>query len=37
MRENLRAGGFTVDRILGGWGGEAVGDEKGELIVMAHK
>lgn len=37
LRDDLAAAGFTVDRVLGGWGGEAVGNEQGELIVIAHK
>lgn len=37
LRDDLTAAGFAVDRVLGGWGGEDVGSEQGELIVIAHK
>ena len=37
LRDDLAAAGFTVDRVLGGWGGEGVGSGQGELIVLAYK
>ncbi|NWL11723.1 class I SAM-dependent methyltransferase [Paenarthrobacter nitroguajacolicus] len=37
LRKDLKAAGFTVDRLYGGWHGEQVGNGQGELIVIAHK
>lgn len=37
LREDLEAAGFAIERVLGGWGAEAVGDGPGELIVIARK
>ncbi|SCG35989.1 Ubiquinone/menaquinone biosynthesis C-methylase UbiE [Micromonospora echinaurantiaca] len=36
LRGALRAAGFTVERIHGGWGGEPVGQGDGEFIVQAR-
>lgn len=34
---DLTAAGFTLEQVLGGWSGEAVGEGRGELIVIARK
>ncbi|MEU8297658.1 class I SAM-dependent methyltransferase [Micromonospora sp. NPDC048909] len=36
LRDSLRAAGFTVDRVYGGWGREPVGAGAGELVVLAR-
>lgn len=37
LRNDLTTAGFTVERVLGGWSGQAVGAAQGELIVIAVK
>lgn len=37
LRDTLRAAGFAVERIAGGWGGEPVGHLDGELLVVARR
>lgn len=37
LRGDLMAAGFTLEQVLGGWAGEAVGEGQGELIVIARK
>ncbi|MGP5195755.1 class I SAM-dependent methyltransferase [Arthrobacter rhombi] len=37
LRADLTTAGFILERVLGGWDGEAVGEGQGELIVMARK
>lgn len=36
LRGSLRAAGFTVERIHGGWRGEPVGQGDGEFLVLAR-
>ncbi|MEH0972388.1 class I SAM-dependent methyltransferase [Micromonospora sp. CPCC 205546] len=37
LRDSLRAAGFVVERMLGGWGGEPVGRGDGEFLVLARR
>ncbi|MFG3705256.1 class I SAM-dependent methyltransferase [Micromonospora sp. NPDC047670] len=37
LRVSLRAAGFTVERVSGGWGGEPVGRGDGEFLVVARR
>ncbi|MCL7460048.1 methyltransferase domain-containing protein [Micromonospora echinofusca] len=37
LRGSLRAAGFAVQRIDGGWGGEPVGRGDGEFLVLARR
>ncbi|MDL2343376.1 class I SAM-dependent methyltransferase [Deinococcus sp. MIMF12] len=37
LRQSLMAAGFAVETIYGGWHGERVGEERGELVVVARK
>ncbi|MEO3781066.1 methyltransferase domain-containing protein [Micromonospora sp. B11E3] len=37
LRDSLRAAGFTVERVHGGWHGQAVGEGDGELVVVARR
>jgi 2-polyprenyl-3-methyl-5-hydroxy-6-metoxy-1,4-benzoquinol methylase len=36
LRDSLESAGFAVEAIYGGWGREPVGNEAGELIVVAR-
>lgn len=36
VRSGLRAAGFTVEQIYGGWNREPVGAGDGELLVIAR-
>lgn len=36
LRRDLAAAGFTVERVLGGWAGQPVGEGDGELVVVAR-
>ena len=36
LRSTLRAAGFRIDDVFGGWHGEAAGSEAGELVVVAR-
>ncbi|MFI1193244.1 class I SAM-dependent DNA methyltransferase [Micromonospora sp. NPDC020750] len=36
LRGSLRDAGFTVERVHGGWDGQAVGEGDGELVVVAR-
>ncbi|WP_229400689.1 class I SAM-dependent methyltransferase [Micromonospora okii] len=36
LRGSLRAAGFAVERVHGGWCGQAVGEGDGELVVVAR-
>lgn len=37
LREDIATAGFSIERVNGGWNGEAVGSQQGELIVIAGK
>lgn len=37
VRASLRAAGFSVERLFGGWRGEPVGAADGELLVLARR
>ncbi|WP_091103069.1 hypothetical protein [Micromonospora citrea] len=37
LRGSLRAAGFAVERVHGGWDGEPVGRGDGEFVVVARR